>query len=110
MTITETELDDVFHALSNRTRRRLLSDLSRSPARVGELAKPYDMSLNAISKHLFVLERAGLIRRQQDDGVQTCFARVEPMLEAGAWIEAYHVYWTSQLDVLANFVEARQKS
>lgn len=109
MAITEAELDDVFHALSNRTRRQLLADLSRRPARVGELARPYDMSLNAISKHLFVLEGAGLIRREQEDGVQTCFAKVEPMLEAGAWIETYHAYWTDQLEGLANFVEAKEK-
>ena len=61
-------LDEVFHALANRTRRALLGQLASGPARVTELAAPHGMSVNAVSKHLFVLERAGLIRRHLDAG------------------------------------------
>jgi DNA-binding transcriptional ArsR family regulator len=75
----EDRLDDIFHALANRTRRALLRDLASGPARVTELAEPYGMSVNDISKHLFVLERAGLIRRTKAGHVQSC------MLHASRW-------------------------
>lgn len=108
MIAEDERLDAIFHALSNRTRRRLLADLSVRPARVNELARPYDMSVNAISKHLFVLEKAGLIERQQDGTSQACVLAAAPLADAEAWLSHYRQYWTSQLEGLAQFVESRE--
>lgn len=101
-------LDDVFHALANRTRRALLGALASGPARVSELAEPYGMSVNAISKHLFVLERAGLIRRARSGHVQSCVLDAGPMATADEWIGTYRRFWSSRIDRLAAFVEKRK--
>ncbi len=101
-------LDDVFHALANRTRRALLGALAAGPARVTELAGPHGMSLNAISKHLFVLERAGLVRRARNGSVQSCLLDAGPMASADDWLRSYRVFWTRQLDRLAAHVEEPQ--
>jgi DNA-binding transcriptional ArsR family regulator len=101
-------LDDVFHALSNRTRRALLRSLAAGPARVTELAKPHRMSVNAISKHLFVLENAGLIRRARDGHVKSCMLDAAPMATAEEWIRSYRRFWRAQIDRLAEFVENRK--
>lgn len=106
MTLDEDRLDNIFHALSNRTRRQLLADLRKRPGRVNELARPYAVSLNAISKHLFVLEKAGLIERRQEGAFQTCALNANVLASADEWIGAYRVYWDNQLDELARFVES----
>lgn len=110
MITDDDQLDAIFHALSNRTRRQLLADLSERPARVNELARPYEMSVNAISKHLFVLEKAGLIERRQEGTVQACVLAPAPLADADAWISHYRRYWQSQLDSLARFVEAEDEA
>lgn len=107
MMSAEERLDAVFHALSNRTRRQLIADLAKRPARVNELARPYDMSVNAISKHLFVLERAGLLERRQEGSTQSCALTPFALSSASEWIERYRQYWTDQLDGLASFVEGQ---
>ena len=99
------QLDDIFHALANRTRRALLASLAEGPARVTELAEPHGMSVNAISKHLFVLERAGLIRRAQKGHIQSCVLAAEPMATADEWLGHYRGFWDRKLDQLADFVE-----
>lgn len=101
----EDQLDEVFHALSNRTRRALVKTLAAGPARVTELAKPHGMSLNAISKHLFVLERAGLIERKRQGSVQSCVLTPRAMATADEWLATYRGFWSRQLDQLADFVE-----
>lgn len=108
MLADDERLDAVFHALSNRTRRQLLAELSARPARVNELARPHAMSVNAISKHLFVLERAGLIERRQEGGNQACVLAPAPLADADAWIAHYRHYWTSQLQGFADFVEKQE--
>jgi DNA-binding transcriptional ArsR family regulator len=105
----ENSLDDVFHALANRTRRALLRSLAQGPARVTELAEPHRMSVNAISKHLFVLERAGLIKRTQNGGIQTCLLDARPLASADDWINQYRRFWNRQLDKLAGFVETPRR-
>lgn len=110
MVTAEEQLDAVFHALSNQTRRRLLADLAARPARVNELARPYGMSVNAISKHLFVLERAGLVERRKQGTIQTCVLRADALADADQWIAAYRQYWDGQLDSLAAFVESGKDS
>jgi DNA-binding transcriptional ArsR family regulator len=102
---TEDRLDEVFHALSHRTRRALLKSLAAGPARVTELAEPHRVSVNAISKHLFVLERAGLIKRAREGHVQSCVLDPIPLASAEEWLEEYRGFWTRQLDRLAAFVE-----
>jgi len=102
-------LDEVFHALANRTRRALVRTLAEGPARVTELAQPYGMSLNAISKHLFVLERAGLIKRKRTGGTQTCVLNAKAMASADEWLTTYRRFWNRQFDRLAEFVERPQK-
>jgi len=98
-------LDDIFHALANRTRRALVQSLAAGPARVSELAEPHGMSLNAVSKHLFVLERAGLIRRTQKGHIQSCVLEPAPMATADEWLGSYRGFWNRQFDRLAAFVE-----
>jgi DNA-binding transcriptional ArsR family regulator len=98
-------LDDIFHALANRTRRALVHSLAKGPARVTELAEPHGMSVNAISKHLFVLERAGLIRRTRRGHIQSCVLVAAPMATAEEWLATYHRFWGDRLDRLAEFVE-----
>ncbi len=105
----ERRLDAVFHALSNRTRRALLKSLAAGPARVTELAEPHKMSLNAVSKHLFVLERAGLIRRTREGNVQSCVLDASPLASAEEWIAGYRSFWDRKLDRLAAFVEKRRR-
>src|SRR5262245_48090270 len=103
--VEEDHLDEVFHALANRTRRALLRTLAAGPARVTELAVPHGMSVNAISKHLFVLERAGLIRRTRSGNIQSCVLEAGPMASADEWIRGYRRFWTGKIDRLTAFVE-----
>jgi DNA-binding transcriptional ArsR family regulator len=105
----EKRLDAVFHALSNRTRRALLKSLAVGPARVTELAEPHRMSLNAVSNHLFVLERAGLIRRTREGNLQSCVLDAVPLASADEWIAGYRRFWSEKLDRLAEFVEKKPR-
>ena len=102
-------LDLVFQALANRTRRALIDRLARGPAMVTELAKPFGMSLNAISKHLIVLERAGLVRRTVEGRVHSCALEGAPLASAEEWLNIYRGYWTSKLDNFATFVETAER-
>jgi DNA-binding transcriptional ArsR family regulator len=103
--VAEDRLDLVFHALANRTRRALLARLAKGAAKVTDLAEPFGMSLNAISKHLLVLEGAGLIDRTVTGRVHICALRAGPMATAEEWLSSYEVYWSGQLDRFVQFVE-----
>jgi DNA-binding transcriptional ArsR family regulator len=103
-------LDLVFHALANRTRRALLSRLRTGAARVTDLAEPFGISLNAISKHLLVLERAGLIHRTVRGRIHRCTLDAGPMASAEEWLSSYETFWTVNLDNLARFIEAREEA
>jgi DNA-binding transcriptional ArsR family regulator len=99
-------LDSTFAALSDATRRGILARLAQQgETSVSDLAAPYNMSLPAVSKHLRVLEHAGLVSRQKDGRVHRCCLRARPMKEAGAWIEHYRHFWEAQLDSLARYLE-----
>jgi DNA-binding transcriptional ArsR family regulator len=99
-------LDSTFAALSDATRRGILARLARQgETSVSDLAAPYKMSLPAVSKHLRVLEHAGLVSRQKDGRVHRCRLRAEPMKDAAAWIEHYRLFWEAQLDSLARYLE-----
>ena len=93
-------LDDVFHALGDATRRRMLRELARADRSVGELAQPFEMSLAAASKHIKVLERAGLIRREVLGRTHVCRLAPGPLASAHQWLSFYERFWTDRLDVL----------
>lgn len=93
-------LSMTFHALSDPTRRAILSRLASGPASVNELAEPFDMSLPAVSKHLKVLERAQLIKRGKEAQWRPCELKAEPLKEADAWIEQYRALWEARFDRL----------
>jgi DNA-binding transcriptional ArsR family regulator len=99
-------LDLVFRALGDRTRRALLARLARKSQMVTELAKPFAMSLPAVSRHIRVLERAGLVQRTVDGRVHHCALDVAPLKGVETWVHRYRHFWTAQLDALARFVEA----
>ncbi|MEQ1900776.1 MAG: metalloregulator ArsR/SmtB family transcription factor [Devosia sp.] len=102
-------LDQVFHALANRTRRALLRRLATGTAKVGDLAAPFGMSLNAVSKHILVLEDAGLVRRTVLGREHICALNAGPMATAEQWLDFYSGYWNNKLDRLAAFVEKDSK-
>src|SRR5262249_8952792 len=99
-------LDATFSALSDPTRRAMLARLARGGASVGELARPFDMSLPAVSKHLRVLDGAGLIAREKRGRVHRLSLVARPLEEAQAWIERYRGFWRRQLDALADYLDA----
>jgi DNA-binding transcriptional ArsR family regulator len=102
-------LDALFHALGDRTRRALLARLAIRPARVTELARPFDMSLPAVSRHIRVLETAGLIARSVDGRVHHCSLSAAPLRTAEAWLGHYRPFWQGNLDALARWVEADEQ-
>src|ERR1700759_1731791 len=97
---SESTLDRTFAALADPTRRRILHQLSRGDRCVTDLARPYRMSLPAVSKHLRVLENAGLIRRRRDGRVHHLKLEAAPMKKAVDWIEEYRRFWEGALDQL----------
>ncbi|HEY1434687.1 MAG TPA: metalloregulator ArsR/SmtB family transcription factor [Thermoanaerobaculia bacterium] len=100
-------LDATFGALADPTRRAILARLARAPeSSVGELARPFSMSLPAISKHLAVLEDAGLLARRKDGRVHHCRLVGAPMQEASDWIAVYSQFWDTRLGALQTFLEA----
>jgi DNA-binding transcriptional ArsR family regulator len=98
------DLDAVFAALSDPVRRAILTRLRQSTVSVSELAKPFDLTLPAISKHLNVLERAKLIRRIKDAQRRQCQLNPEGLELAAEWIEEYRIFWDNQLDSLEIFL------
>ncbi|MEO6526357.1 MAG: metalloregulator ArsR/SmtB family transcription factor [Gemmatimonadaceae bacterium] len=106
MVTSNRRLDRTFSALGDSTRRAILARLSRGEATVGELARPFRISRPAISRHLRVLEQAGLVRRARDGRVNRCTFEAKPMRNAAAWVEQYRAFWEGQLDALARFAEA----
>ncbi|HEX3904443.1 MAG TPA: metalloregulator ArsR/SmtB family transcription factor [Polyangia bacterium] len=97
-------LDAIFSALSDRTRRQILTRLSDGGATVGELAAPFSMTLPAVSKHIRILEDAGLLRRERDGWYHRCRLRGQPLEAAGAFIDRYRSFWGETLDELARYV------
>ncbi|MBL8021791.1 MAG: helix-turn-helix transcriptional regulator [Leptospirales bacterium] len=102
------KLSITFHALADPTRRAILANLSRGEATVNELARPFDMSLPAISKHLKVLERAGLIVRGREAQWRPCKLKATPLKEASGWIEEYRRFWEERLDRLDDYLRKLQ--
>ena len=103
MVTNSAALDRTFGALADPTRRSILARLADGEATVGELARPFDVSRPAISKHLRVLERAGLVERTRDGRVSRCSLDAAPMREAAEWVERYRRYWEDQLESLSRY-------
>jgi DNA-binding transcriptional ArsR family regulator len=102
---SEQSLDAIFSALSDATRRAILARLAKGDLTVGELAEPFDMSLPAVSKHLRVLERAGLLVQEKDGRIRRCHLNAEPLKTAAQWINFYRQFWEDQFGQLAAFLE-----
>lgn len=98
-------LDRTFAALSDPTRRAILARLATGEVSVGELAEPFEMSLPAVSKHVKVLEDAGLLRRTRDGRVHRLRLDPAPMQEAADWIDRYRAFWEGRLDALARYLK-----
>jgi DNA-binding transcriptional ArsR family regulator len=106
-------LDTTFSALADPTRRAILARLATGEASVNELAEPFDMSQPAISKHLRVLERAGLISRSRDAQRRPCRIEAGPLAEANQWLERYRQIWEAnfqRLDALLEVMKAERKT
>lgn len=95
------DLDRVFAALANQTRRAILNRLGTGSATVSDLARPFDMSLPGVSKHLRVLEEAGLVQRRVDGRVHHCSLHPPPLEEAERWLTDNRRFWEDQLTALA---------
>jgi len=101
-------LSDTFSALADPTRRAILARLASGDASVTELLEPFALSQPAISKHLQVLERAGLISRSRDAQRRPCHLEAEPLKDAAAWIEHYRQFWTESFDRLDDYLARLQ--
>ena len=101
-------LDRTFGALADPTRRRILEHLAGGDRCVTDLARPYRMSLPAVSKHLRVLESAGLVRRKRDGRVHRLKLEARPMQQAQAWIEEYRKFWKTSFDRLDEYLKQMQ--
>src|SRR6516225_1673524 len=106
--MTQDHLSTTFAALADPTRRAILARLSSGEAPVTELAKPFEMSLPAISKHLKVLERAGLIARGRDAQWRPCRLSARPLKDAADWLEEYRRFWEESFDRLDDYLRQLQ--
>jgi DNA-binding transcriptional ArsR family regulator len=104
---TDAVLDRVFAAVSDPTRRAILARLAAADARVTDVASEFPISLNSTSKHIRVLERAGLVRRTVRGREHILSLEAAPLADAAAWIEHYHRFWSEQLASLDAFVTGR---
>ncbi len=104
---TSTALDNTFHALAHPVRREMLAHLTYKRYTVLEMAQQFDLSLNGVSKHLKVLEQAGLIRREIQGRTHYCSLETQRLREAAEWLEYYQRFWEKRLDALESFLESK---
>ncbi|HMC08977.1 MAG TPA: metalloregulator ArsR/SmtB family transcription factor [Actinomycetota bacterium] len=103
------ELDHVFHALSDPTRRAILTRLAGGELSLSELATPFPMSLTAVSKHLKVLEEARLVSRRRRGRESRCRLEPGPLSEAWEWIDHYRAFWEARLESLDRYFESTRR-
>ncbi|QDT96458.1 ArsR/SmtB family transcription factor [Gimesia aquarii] len=103
------QLDETFFALSDPTRRAIIAHLADGDSTVAELSEPFSVSAPAISKHLRVLERAGLLTQERDGRARRCHLMPEPLKEAAEWVEKYQRFWEGKLDQLVKYLEQNQQ-
>jgi DNA-binding transcriptional ArsR family regulator len=99
------KLDLIFHALSDGTRRRLIERLAKGPVMVTELAKPFAISLPAVSRHLKVLENANLVKRTIDGRIHHCSLSARPLRDLQQWLDIYRPFWEETLDALSHYID-----
>jgi DNA-binding transcriptional ArsR family regulator len=104
MVYLQAELDRTFGALADPTRRSILATLATGRHTIAELAAPLPMSLVAVSKHVSVLERAGLLTRSRAGRAQVCTLVAEPMVDAVGWLNRYQQFWNARLDSLEHYL------
>ncbi len=102
----ERQVDRVFYALSDPTRREILKMIARRGLTISELAAPFTMSLAAVAKHIGVLEEAGLLKKRRDGRSQVCSLLVRPLEQADAAITEIHAFWNHRFDELERFLDA----
>jgi len=107
-TIAEDRLSETFSALANATRRAILARLAQGAATVNELAAPFDLTLPAISKHIKVLERAGLVTRGQRAQFRPCALDAAPLEEISSWAEEYRPIWEARFDRMDDYLRQLQ--
>ncbi len=103
------QLDRVFSALSDPVRREILERLDKQELLVSELAEPFDMSLQAVSKHIQVLVKAGLIVQERSGRVSRCRLDAGPIYEAAVWVNKYSKYWQTQFETLVAWLDSMDK-
>lgn len=106
--MNEDRLDATFASLADPTRRAILARLAQGEATVNELAEPFEMSLPAISRHLKVLERAGLISRGREAQWRPCRLEVGPLKDIANWVERYRRFWDQSFDRMADYLKELQ--
>lgn len=106
---TQEPLGRVFSAVADPTRRAILRALAKNPATITEIAKPFPVSLNAVSKHIMVLERAGLIRREIQGREHLCRLEARPLRGAMSWLDHYRQFWEVRLDALEGYVARKMR-
>ena len=104
------EMNSIFHALGDATRRQMIRELADGERTVSELAEPFSMSLAAASKHIKVLESAGLIRREVRGRTHLCRLDPGPLASAHEWLSFYERFWTSRLDALEQLLRAEDEA
>lgn len=102
-------LNRVFSAVADPTRRAILESLAKKPATITDIAKPFRVSLNAVSKHVMVLERAGLVRREIQGREHVCSLQPHRLRDAQAWLDHYRQFWDVRLDALERYVVRKMK-
>jgi DNA-binding transcriptional ArsR family regulator len=102
-------LDQVMVAISDPTRRAIMGQLARGPARISDVAAPFSMSLTGVCKHVRILERAGLVRRHRQGRENTLELSAQPLREVARWISGYERFWNSRLDRLEKFFAAEKE-
>jgi DNA-binding transcriptional ArsR family regulator len=103
------QLSDVLTAISHPSRRAIIGQLAAGPARFTDIAKPFDLSLNAITKHLKLLERAGLISRERQGREVLISFRPEPLRLVSRWVHEYERFWSERLDQFEGFFKEKRK-
>ena len=103
------ELTDVLTAISHPTRRAIIGQLANGPARFLDVAKPFDTALNAVTKHLKMLERAGLIERQKQGREVLISLRAEPLRQVAGWVPEYEQFWNERLDKFEQHFKDKKK-
>jgi len=106
--VTETPLDDIFGALSDPIRRGIITRLTQGPCSVTQLGMPFDVSAPAISRHLNVLARSGLVERWKQGRVNYCRLVPHPLTQAAGWIQQHKAFWERQFDALADYLDREQ--